>query len=201
MSTNEPPVPPSEPSAGGYGAPPPSYGSGPYGAPGAPATPGVPRPAELLDRFVARLVDGVLVGIAYGIVSGISTAVFVSGYRSTGEAFLYWTFLSIVSTAINLAYFAYLESTNGATLGKMLMKLKVVGPHGDGNPTLEQALRRNIFMAFGILGIVPFVGSAIGGLASLVAVVLIAVGINSDTVARQGWHDRFAGGTRVLKVG
>ncbi len=30
---------------------------------------------------------------------------------------------------------------------------------------------------------------------------MIAVGINSDTVRRQGWHDHFAGGTYVLKVG
>ena len=31
--------------------------------------------------------------------------------------------------------------------------------------------------------------------------IMIAVGINSDTVDRQGWHDKFAGGTRVLKIG
>ena len=30
---------------------------------------------------------------------------------------------------------------------------------------------------------------------------MIAVSINNDTVRRQGWHDQFAGGTYVLKVG
>jgi uncharacterized RDD family membrane protein YckC len=201
MSTNEPPVPPGEPPHQPAAPPPPAYGQYPTpGAPG-PAAPGVPRPGELLDRFLARLIDGVLLGIVYGILSGIATAVFVSGYRSSGEAFLYWTFLSILSTAAYMAYFVYLESNNGATLGKQLLKLKVVGPDGTSNPTVEQAARRNIFMAFGLLGIVPIVGSLIGGLASLAAVIMIAVGINGDTVARQAWHDKFAGGTRVLKIG
>ena len=67
------------------------------------------------------------------------------------------------------------------------------------NPSLEEAARRNCWVAFGVLGVVPVVGGFVGGLASLVAVILIAVGINGDTVNRQAWHDRFAGGTRVVK--
>ncbi len=35
----------------------------------------------------------------------------------------------------------------------------------------------------------------------LVAVIMIAVGINNDTVNRQAWHDHFAGETRVIKEG
>jgi uncharacterized RDD family membrane protein YckC len=200
MSTYEPPIePPTQPTP-----PPPSYGQDqtPYGAPGhGPASPATPRPGELLDRFLARLIDGVLLGVVYGVLSAIFTAIFISGYRSTGEALLYWTFLSIVSTALYLGYFTYLESTNGATFGKQLMKLRVVGPDGQSKPTREQALRRNVFMGFGLLGIVPFVGSFLGGLASLAAVIMIAVGINNDTVLRQAWHDKFAGGTRVQKIG
>ncbi len=30
---------------------------------------------------------------------------------------------------------------------------------------------------------------------------MIAVGINTDTLRRQAWHDKFAGGTQVLKIG
>jgi uncharacterized RDD family membrane protein YckC len=107
----------------------------------------------------------------------------------------------VITTLISLGYFAYFESNQGATFGKQLMKLKVVGPDGASNPTMEQAVRRNIFLAFGLASIVPLVGAALGGLASLIAVIMIAVGINNDTVARQAWHDKFAGGTRVLKIG
>ena len=66
---------------------------------------------------------------------------------------------------------------------------------------MEQSLRRNSFYAIQLAYIVPIVGAIFGGLAMLVAVIMIAVGINNDTVNRQGWHDRFAGGTRVFKIG
>ncbi len=59
---------------------------------------------------------------------------------------------------------------------------------------MEQAVRRNIWYAFGII---PFVG----GLAELASVILIAIGINGDPVNRQHWFDTFAGGTKVIKIG
>ncbi len=186
--TEQPPPPPPPPAPGPIGGPPPSAGT--------------PRPGELVDRFLARLIDGVGLGIVYGILYAVFAGIFLTGLTySTGEWLLFYLFFSVVTTLISLGYYAYFESNRGATIGKQLMKLKVVGPDGTSNPTMEQALRRNIFLAFGLASIVPFVGSLIGGLASLVAVIMIAVGINSDTVARQAWHDKFAGGTRVLKIG
>ncbi len=38
------------------------------------------------------------------------------------------------------------------------------------------------------------------GIGQLVAVIMIAVGINNDPVARRPWTDKFAG-TRVIKEG
>ena len=81
----------------------------------------------------------------------------------------------------------------------MLLKLKTTGPDGQ-NPTLEQAVRRDLFTAIGVLGVVPVLG-VFAGLLSLVASIMIAVGINNDTANRQAWHDHFAGETRVWKVG
>jgi uncharacterized RDD family membrane protein YckC len=141
-------------------------------------------------------------GIVYGILYAVLGSIFLNGITySAGEWLLFYLFFSVITTVISLGYYAYFESNRGATLGKQVMKLKVVGPDGVSNPTMEQAVRRNIFLAFSLASIVPVVGSLIGGLASLVSVIMIAVGINSDTVARQAWHDKFAGGTRVLKVG
>jgi uncharacterized RDD family membrane protein YckC len=79
------------------------------------------------------------------------------------------------------------------------MKLQTRGPHGQ-NPTTEEALKRNAFLAIGVLGIIPVVG-ALAPLLSLVAVIAIAVTISNNTETRQGWHDNFAGGTRVVKLG
>jgi hypothetical protein len=80
----------------------------------------------------------------------------------------------------------------------MVMSLHTEGPDG-GHPTMEQAIRRNLWGGLGALAIVPVVGGLVGGLLELAIVILIAVGINGDPVARQGWHDKFAGGTRVIK--
>lgn len=162
---------------------------------------GVPRPGELLDRFLARFIDGIILGVVYGIIAGIVGGVLITGFRSGGELFLYYLIISVVSSALYLGYYAYLESSRGQTLGKMVMKLKTFGPDGVSNPTLEQAVKRNIYMAFGLAGIVPVIGSLLGGLASLAAVIMIALNINSDTVRRQHWFDNFAGGTQVMKIG
>ena len=188
--SEQPPPPP----------PPPPPTPGPMGGPPPPA--GVPRPGELVDRFLARLIDYVGLGIIYGVLYAVLAGIFLNGLTySTGEWLLFYLFFSVITTLISLGYFAYFESNSGATFGKQLMKLKVVGPDGTSNPTMEQAVRRNIFLAFGLASIVPIAGAALGGLASLIAVIMIAVGINSDTVNRQAWHDKFAGGTRVLKIG
>jgi uncharacterized RDD family membrane protein YckC len=176
MSSNVPPPPPPDQ---------------PY--PAQPAPPGVPRPGELLDRFLARLIDGVILGVSFGVISGVIRAIF--------DGYLYWFLTAVIAAVAYLAYFTLLESSRGQTVGKQVLKLKVVGPDGVSLPTQEQALRRNIWTAFGIAGVLPIIGSLIGGVASLVAVIMIAVGINGDPVNRQGWHDRFAGGTRVLKIG
>ena len=168
---------------------------------GAPPT---GRPGELLDRFLARLIDGILLAvvnvvIVSMIVVGALMGETASGFSAASTA-VAGVVAALVSTAIYLGYFAYLESSRGQTVGKMVMKLQTVGPQG-GHPSLEQALRRNIFMAFGLAGIIPVIGGIIGGLAQLAAVIMIAVGINNDPVRRQAWHDRFAGGTAVVKIG
>jgi uncharacterized RDD family membrane protein YckC len=153
----------------------------------------VGQPGNLTDRFVARLVDGVIVGVV-GVILNIVLGIISNSWLLTG-------FISAVATAaLYLGYFAYFESTRGQTVGKQVMKLKAFGPDHVSNPTLEQAARRNIYMAFGIAGVIPIIGGILGGLAVLAAVIVIAVNINSDP-QRQHLFDKFAGGTQVIKVG
>jgi uncharacterized RDD family membrane protein YckC len=181
--------------------PPAGYGYG--GAPPPPEVPGGEQPGQLLDRFLARLVDAIIVGIANSIfVSVLIVGVIMGGSAGLTGAASSWAAASvsaIISAAISLGYFAFLDSTRGQSVGKMLLKLKVVAPQG-GNPSVEQSLRRNVFLAIGLIGIVPILGWFISPILSLIAVITIAVGINGDTVNRQGWHDQFAGGTRVVKL-
>ncbi|WP_436535532.1 RDD family protein [Actinoplanes sp. HUAS TT8] len=183
-----PPPPPPGYTPPGYG--PPQYGQQPPYGP--PAT-GVGQPGTLVDRFVARLIDGLIVGVVAAIIN------FILGSMSNSW-FLTNFVTAVVSAVLYLGYFAYFESNQGQTLGKQVMKLRVYGPDHASNPTMEQSIRRNIYMGFGILGIVPVVGALIGGLAELAAVILVAANINSDP-QRQHWFDKFAGGTQVIKIG
>jgi uncharacterized RDD family membrane protein YckC len=158
------------------------------------------RPGELIDRFLARLIDGIILAVAYFILTAIFSPIFLVGFQSLGELLVYYAVVSIIWVAIAIGYFAFMESSRGQTLGKMALKLQTFGPNG-GHPTMEQAIRRNSFYAIQLVQIVPVIGWFLGPLLSLGAVIWIAVGINNDTARRQGWHDHFAGETYVLKIG
>jgi uncharacterized RDD family membrane protein YckC len=95
--------------------------------------------AELAPRLGARVVDAALlaaVDVALGKTMGF-------GYG--------WL---VIGTAIVLAYFTLLDTFGGATVGKRLFGLRVIGPDGN-RPSLKQSAIRE---AFTVVGSVPFVG-------------------------------------------
>jgi uncharacterized RDD family membrane protein YckC len=196
-----PPPPPSgypPPPPSGYPAPPSQYGAGypppspagylppppsPYGAPGGyPSGPPAAwggQPGGLGARWGARLIDGLLLGII---------AFFLSFFFDDGSRILV---TGLFTGLLTFAYFVAMEVTQGRTLGKMALGLTVRGPGGAPKPDFKQSAIRN---AFTLLPIVPF----IGGLLGVIAIVLIAVTINSSPT-KQGKHDELAGGTQVIK--
>ena len=161
----------------------------------APAS-GVGAPADLGSRFLARFIDHILLGIVNFVLivplivasafTGVGNGMNPFGRFSAGSLVA-----AIVTAAITIGYFTLMEANTGQTVGKMLIGLRTLGPDGD-KPTMDQALKRNSWYA---LGIVPF----LGGLAQLAMTIYIAVTI-SNSVTRTGWHDTFAGGTRVVKT-
>jgi uncharacterized RDD family membrane protein YckC len=158
-----------EPSTGGTSPDPESSSSqGGGGQPG-------PASAGVGVRIGARLIDHILVAI----VSIAIAAVLI-------------TFNSIVSGVITsllgFGYFVWLESSQGATLGKKLLNIRVVGPDG-GNPAVDVTAKRNVWM---LLGVIPLVGGPL----ALVAVIVLIVTIAQNPHNR-GYHDTFAG-TSVL---
>lgn len=168
-SGDTPPTPP--PPAASPSSPPPP--AAPEAAPGVGAT----TSAGLGVRFGARLIDGIITGIVS----------FVVGLAIPGDSML---IAGILGAIIALGYFVALETSNGATPGKQLLNLQVVGASG-GNPTVEESLKRNIWLAFQVVPI-------LGGLASLAAAIAIAVTISTNDENR-GLHDQFAG-TSVPKT-
>jgi uncharacterized RDD family membrane protein YckC len=159
---------------------------------------GAGTPADLGPRFLARLIDHVLLGIVISIIivpiiiasafaeaTGAGVGLFTTSF--SGASFI----SGLVSAVIVIAYFALMESQMGQTVGKMVLGLRTEGPNG-GKPTLEQAIRRNAWYA---LAIIPI----LGGLAQLAIAIYIAVTI-SNSATRTGWHDTFAAGTRVVRA-
>ncbi|GJF14259.1 RDD family protein [Mycolicibacterium cyprinidarum] len=160
--------------------PPPPPGSGQYGHPGSyPPPSGGQQPGGLGLRFAARILDGILVGIVGGILVyaiGMASSIMITG---------------LFTGLLSFAYYVAFEITQGWTPAKKLLGLSVHGPGGAAKPDFRQSAIRN---SWTLLPIVPF----IGGLLGVIAIVIIAMTINSSPT-KQGKHDELAGGTQVVK--
>lgn len=148
-----------------------SGGTPPGGGGGAAST----EYAGLGARIGARLLDVLLIGIPVSIILG------VIGVGGIG--------VGVIVSLLWFGYFVWLESNQGATVGKKILNLRVVGPDGS-HPALDVAAKRNVWM---LVGIIPVIGS----LLSLIAVIVIIVTI-SQSEENRGYHDTFAG-TFVLR--
>jgi uncharacterized RDD family membrane protein YckC len=141
------------------------------GAPGMQA-PGAYRFAGFWIRFVAFLIDGILVGIVSFVITlplmflGIGSAVNInpndpSAALSALPAIMAAAGISsLIRIALFVAYEAYFLSTRGATLGKIALGLKVI--RTDGGPiSVGLAVGR----AFGYIlsGIILYIGYIMAG--------------------------------------
>lgn len=86
-------------------------------------------------RFISFLIDTIVLGVLIGAIGSILGFSVVS--RTAG-----WGF-GLLSFIIFLAYFTYMERSNGQTIGKMVTKIKVVREDG-GKIDMNQAFTRNI---------------------------------------------------------
>ncbi len=152
--------------------PQPQYGPGGYPSPGG-------EPGGLLLRWVARVIDGIIVGVVSSVlIFATDTA---SSFLVTG----------LFTGVLMFAYFVVLETTMGGSLGKKVLGLSVLGPGGAPKPTVGQSAIRN---SWTLLPVIPLVG----GLLGVIAIIIIAVTINGSPT-KQGKHDDLAGGTQVVK--
>ena len=162
------------------------YGQDPYGQqqfqqPG----PGGTQPGDLGIRLAARVIDYLIVGVPITIVLSL---ILGGGIGSTGIGVNILS--AVITTAAILGYFVGMEVTQGATLGKKILGLRVVAP-GGGQLDPVTSLKRNLY-------ILPAVIYCLGNLVSAGLAIYIAITIEQDP-NKQGWHDKFAGGTQVIK--
>ncbi|GEL22149.1 hypothetical protein PSU4_11030 [Pseudonocardia sulfidoxydans NBRC 16205] len=202
----QPGYPPQQP----YGQPP--YGQPGYGAAPQPVPPGAPGPIpEWWERLVGRIIDGVLYGVVYWILSFILAAIFVSsvsvdiatGAVRGGTGFVIAAVLTYVIAGLAYAAYDYLmHSRNGQTLGKMVMKTRLVAPDGSKPDSATLIKRALIYPGiYGVVGLLAFVDVVGLGLISLLVLVFsLADGISvlTDQPLRRALHDKWAA-TIVIK--
>jgi len=160
----------------GYGQPPPpgryqqypSYPSGPYSANPYGEYAATHNLAGQGTRLLARLIDGVLLGVVITIVGLPFLRPFLDEIQKASDAGaaapstseLYGTLIPFIAVAavIGLAYEVILIGLRGATLGKMALGIKVQRADGTaGAPGLGVALIRWATMQ--LPSLIPFLGN------------------------------------------
>jgi uncharacterized RDD family membrane protein YckC len=177
---DKPSVPP-PPTGGEWDAlpPPPPSGwdqSGPFDTGSGFGGPTGPPP-QIGMRLLARILDGLIVGIPMTILLAGNGITLVENYLLIAVSFLYQVALE--------------GGNDGQTVAKKLLGLRV--RQRDGQPmTMALALKRNAFVA---TNLVP---GALGSMVSFGAAIGIAVTAMNDP-AGEGFHDKFAG-ARVIRT-
>ena len=134
------------------------------------------RLASIGQRAIAQLLDGLIIGIPLFIV----TYSFGGDITDTEDSNLLW--LTLLWLGVSLFYNTAMIATSGATLGKRIMKLRVVN-RTDGSPVnWTYAAVRALVPT--LAGVVPVIGFALN----------IAVYVRAFFHPfHQGLHDAAAG--------
>jgi uncharacterized RDD family membrane protein YckC len=153
---------------------------------------GTVQVASMGQRFLARLLDGVVTGIVILIAmfAGLASAMGMHGTDATGDSpdggfGLIFAFMGIFS-GFALLYEWLMIAFLGQTLGKMAVGLKVVKERDGQNPGLGSGFVRFIIPIVGVF--LCYIGAALVYLSPFF----------DSTGKTQGWHDR-AAGTLVIK--
>ncbi|MBT0567395.1 RDD family protein [Williamsia sp. CHRR-6] len=146
-------------------------------------------------RLVARIIDSIIVYIPTFIIS-FAAGVGVYASNGSGVSVGLVIALSLVLAVAASAYYVLMEAKTGSTVGKKVLGLKVVGPAG-GNPSISQAALR--FLPLFLAGLVTGVLGILGFLVTLAVYIALGVTI-SQSPSKQGFHDRMAGGTQVVRT-
>src|SRR5262245_16349588 len=173
-----------------YTPPPPQAQPPGYAAPAGYPAAGQPRYGGFWIRFVARFLDGLVLGIPFGILLTIVTLATAgtlgttsqdgqispaAGSAIAGGYVLLYGLLAVAS----IAYFVFFWTT-GATLGMRVLGLRVVDAQTGQNIGIGK-------------GIVRYIGLIVSGLPCYLGYLWAAW---DDR--KQGWHDKMAG-TVVLR--
>ena len=106
------------------------------------------RPLEVIlaswgDRFVAWLIDFIIVSVGLGILFALLALPFQSSDNSNDMVIVHRNFGSfhyLLSSTVFFAYWTYFEHTSGQSIGKRLLKIKSTDMSGKGVDIKSAAL-------------------------------------------------------------
>jgi uncharacterized RDD family membrane protein YckC/ribosomal protein S27AE len=130
---------------------------------------------HLIKRFVAAFIDWIIVTVISWILGLI---LFAGVFAVGGAGALFWGVGALAFALIAILYWAIQEGFMGATIGKKVMGLQVVGTTGPMD--LPKAIIRNLTKISGLLLFLDWI-----------------VGLATEGDPRQKFTDRFAGTTVV----
>lgn len=161
------------------GPPPTGPAIGGEGAAGGAAS-GPPAPASPWMRLLARLVDGLILGLPLALLTSAIWGADWIEIRDDGSLH-YEAAPMVVLTAITALYEISMIAWRGQTLGKMVCRVTVVGSASSAIPGVPAAVVRWI-----VIGVYSLLGT-LGSLLALVSIVVMFV-----TPRRQMIHDLVA---------
>lgn len=128
-----------------------------------------------IKRVVAYIIDWIIVTILSSILAAVA---FSAALATGGFGVLFWGVGWLVFALLAILYWAVQEGFWGASLGKKIMGLRVVGTTGPLD--IVKAVMRNVTKVFGLFLLLDWI-----------------VGLATEGDPRQKFSDRFAGTTVV----
>ncbi len=117
-----------------------------------------PRMAGFKDRFVAIFIDGLILSAINGVLFSIFSPLYFhnialsmnyNNAQAASSTFGFaQTFFGLFSIALGLGYFGYFYTTRGQTIGKQVMKLKVVRSADLKYLSWGEAILREVIRSF-----------------------------------------------------
>ena len=142
----------------------PQYGQQQYGQPQYGYGQAATAYASVWIRFVALLIDGLILFAVLGIIIvGFGALIAAVAQNSSGVAVGLGLILDLIIILISFGYFAYMEATQGGTFGKKVLGLRIVkvdgGPIGWNDAIIRTLLRIVDNFFFGLVGFICILSS------------------------------------------
>lgn len=191
------------------GGPPAPQGSGNWQTP-PPPTPGGFQPgsfqpapvaagpapgvayADLTNRIIAAVIDGVILWVVWAVVAGVVlSGIALSG--GFGMLLIVGVVLGVIWAVGTAAYFVYTWTTMRASPGQKILKLETVNAGDGATLTRDQAIKRWAFL-FGPTAAATVLSNVLGLIGSLLSllalgyIIYLVYTISKDS-RRQGFHD------------